>query len=62
MLTGNKTLCHVISIPAALSAAFSTTRVQDTSMALEEIIVTAQKREQSIQDVGLTISALPAGG
>ena len=35
---------------------------QQDSRAVEEIIVTAEKREESIQDVGLSISAFDADG
>ncbi len=39
----------------AISAAFASTAVQ--SAVLEEVTVTAQKREQSVQDVGIAITA-----
>ena len=31
---------------------------EDTAYTLEEVIVTAQKREQNVQDVGISITAL----
>ena len=51
----HKTLCHVVSIILAFPAVFSAVQAQEGT--LEEIIVTAQKREQSVQDVGLTVAA-----
>ncbi len=44
---------RLILIAAALSCASATS----TAAVLEEVVVTAQKREQSIQDVGISVSA-----
>ena len=57
MLSSNKTLSCLVSVFVAFPAVFSAAQAQDGAAALEEIIVTAQKREQSVQDVGLTITA-----
>ena len=59
MSTRNKALNCLVLIIIACPAVFVSVHAQtnDNAPALEEIIVTAQKREQSIQDVGLTISA-----
>src|SRR5690606_25997577 len=40
-----------------VAAAPAAAQTQTTRGALEQIIVTAQKREQSLQDVGVTITA-----
>ncbi len=45
MLVTGAALCSLTAVPAA-------------SQVLEEVVVTAQKREQSIQDVGISITAL----
>jgi iron complex outermembrane receptor protein len=50
------TLLPVAAVAATLWA--SVAAAQDSRGVLEEIVVTAQKREQSIQDVGISISAL----
>jgi iron complex outermembrane recepter protein len=50
-----KTLIGAMSVIAALPSA----RAQE-SIGLEEITVTAQRREQSLQDVGVSVSALGA--
>ena len=57
MLSNNKVVCFVISVAVAFSSVFSIANAQDDAGTLEEIIVTAQKREQSVQDVGLTVVA-----
>lgn len=46
----------LITIWIALAVGFTAVGVQ--SAVLEEIIVTAQKREQSLQDVGISVSAM----
>ena len=46
----------VLSLSASIALGFST-QVFAQSGLLEEIIVTAQKREQSLQDVGIAITA-----
>ena len=43
-------------LAAALAFSFSTESIAQTGM-LEEVIVTAQKREESVQDVGIAITA-----
>lgn len=48
-----------VSITATLSAGHA--MAQDDNWSIEEIIVTAQKREQSLQDVPLSVSAFSAG-
>ena len=57
MLFNNKVVCLVVSVAVAFSSVFSVANAQDDAGTLEEIIVTAQKREQSVQDVGLTVAA-----
>ncbi|MCY4361922.1 MAG: hypothetical protein OXE42_07040 [Gammaproteobacteria bacterium] len=61
MFTRLKTMSNVLIalVVSVLVAAPGVTQAQQAEGAavLEEIIVTAQKREESIQDVGLTISA-----
>ena len=56
MLPSNKTLSCLVSMFFTFPAVFSTANAQGGGT-LEEIIVTAQKREQSVQDVGLTVAA-----
>ncbi len=56
MLT-SKILRRVVSVTLTFFAVFSIANAQDGATALEEIIVTAQKRAQSVQDVGLTVAA-----
>src|SRR5688500_2849785 len=41
----------------AAAAALAGTAAAQTTSGLEEIIVTAQKREQSMQDVGIAVTA-----
>ena len=48
---------HAIRL-AVLSCLCGAASAQESRNVLEEIVVTAQKREQSIQDVGISISAL----
>ncbi|MCY3751809.1 MAG: TonB-dependent receptor plug domain-containing protein, partial [Gammaproteobacteria bacterium] len=57
MLSNNKVVYFVVSVVVAFSSVFSVANAQDDAGTLEEIIVTAQKREQSVQDVGLTVAA-----
>lgn len=45
----------------AVSATSLTTHAQDDSFVLEEVIVTAEKREASIQDTAIAVTALDAG-
>ena len=49
-------------LAAAVSAALApagTVQAQDDSLALEEIIVTATKREQNLQEIPASIQAIP---
>ena len=49
--------CHAnVRVLLAATAAFLATSL--SAQVLEEIVVTAQKREQNIQDVGIAITAL----
>lgn len=52
-------LCTALSLvlPAAAFAQDIATEQQDTTVGAGEIVVTAQKREQKLQDVGLSVSA-----
>ncbi len=59
MLT-HKTAAAVAAAIAAILAAPSVAQIERSSGALEEIVVTAQKREQNPQDVGLSITAFSA--
>ena len=55
----NKLALHIGAIAAFTSMTPSVTSAQDASgFALEEVIVTAQKREQNLQDVGISVTAL----
>jgi iron complex outermembrane receptor protein len=50
--------CHQLAAAIALATASQATLTQaDSAFTLEEIVITAQKREQSLQEVGITISA-----
>ncbi|MBT8080308.1 MAG: TonB-dependent receptor [Gammaproteobacteria bacterium] len=49
---------HTKALCALLSALLAFTVPAATAQVLEEIVVTAQKREQNIQDVGIAITAL----
>ena len=46
-----------ISLPTCLWISSVAAQTQRSAGALEEIIVTAQKREQNLQDIGMTITA-----
>ena len=59
MLSGNRILKY-FSLAIAFVIVIPTAQAQDSGGTLEEIIVTAQKREQSVQDVGLTVAAFGA--
>lgn len=52
-----RNLRFFLCAPALLSAAGMPVAFAQTSGGIEEVIVTAQKREQSLNDVGLTIQA-----
>ncbi len=49
----SSTAIFLLAVPAALAG----TAAAQTTSGLEEIIVTAQKREQSLQDVGIAVTA-----
>ena len=50
---------HLLHMAFAASALWTGQALsQDTIKALEEIVVTASKREENLQDVGLALSAL----
>lgn len=51
----SKKLFRKLPIPAAVSAALIS--VSSSAQMMEEVVVTAQKRQQSVQDVGITINA-----
>jgi iron complex outermembrane receptor protein len=52
---------YILTVGALIAAIPATTVIaQDVSVSLEEIIVTAQKREQNIQDIGLSVTAMDA--
>ena len=48
----------IVTVAAGVANAAAAQTAQAQSPAAEEIVVTAQKREQSIQDVPLAVSAL----
>jgi iron complex outermembrane receptor protein len=48
----------VTPLVAALSFAFATAPAQSQGLMLEEVIVTAQKRAESLQDVPMSVSAV----
>ncbi|MGI9284453.1 MAG: TonB-dependent receptor, partial [Pseudomonadales bacterium] len=48
-------LLPLFNLPLTISHVFA----QDTALGLEEVIVTARKREQSLQDVSVAVTALP---
>ena len=53
----NTKLALVIAVAAAAFPA-AVAAVEGISTSLEEIVVTARKREESLQNVGLAVSAL----
>ena len=56
----NKTSILYTAVIAALSSAsFGQDEAPGTGLALEEVIVTAQKREQTLQDVPVSVVGLP---
>lgn len=57
--THYKKTCIALAIGSALCGA-STAIAAENSLSLEEVIVTAQKRAQSLQDVPMAVSALSA--
>jgi iron complex outermembrane receptor protein len=56
IVNGNRTVAAAIALALAAPAAIDT--VQAAEGALEEIVVTARKREENLQDVGTAVSAL----
>ena len=63
MSLNRKVLAAVIGAVAALPAATTfaaDTKPQDSGSLLEEIVVTAQRREEKVQDVPIAISAFSA--
>jgi iron complex outermembrane receptor protein len=46
-----------LAVAAAFFSALPADTLAQTSSVLEEVIVTAQKREQSLQDVGIAVTA-----
>jgi iron complex outermembrane receptor protein len=57
------TLAHSVALAllAAAAAAPTTAAAADEAIRLEEIVVTAQKREQAVQDVPVSVLAINAG-
>ena len=59
-----KTIKDIVTKSFFLGALFATTNTwtvihaQESSAALEEIIVTAQKRQENLQTLGISVSAL----
>ena len=56
----NSTKVLVVAVMASGGASPVAAQAQSTTLALEEIIVTARKREESIQDVPVSVTALSA--
>ncbi len=54
-MSANHNFCRLVSI-VSVSLFLVTSNIADAQL-LEEIVVTAQKREQSLQDVGLSVTA-----
>jgi iron complex outermembrane recepter protein len=48
---------HLIATSALIAAAISSTAYAQTTNVIEELVVTAEKREQSLQDIPVAISA-----
>ena len=48
----------VIGLSLALATTGSLAQERDTSLALEEVIITAQKRTENLQDVPVSVSAI----
>lgn len=51
-------VCAALSLAIAAAVAPQTSTAQQSSLALEEIIVTARKRAESVQDVPLSVTAI----
>ncbi len=47
----------ILAVAVGLTSGVGTVAAQDSEPLLEEIIITAQKREQSLQDVGIAVTA-----
>ena len=47
-----------VAISVALSASTLYAQEENTGLTLEEVLVTAQKREQSLEDVPISVSAI----
>ncbi|MBK6740330.1 MAG: TonB-dependent receptor plug domain-containing protein [Haliea sp.] len=56
----NSTKVLVVAVMASGGASPVAAQAQSTTLALEEIIVTARKREEFIQDVPVSVTALSA--
>jgi outer membrane receptor protein involved in Fe transport len=54
------TVASIIASTASAQQAADATSAQATEVVLEEVIVTARKREESLQDVPLTVTAITA--
>ncbi len=48
-------------LTTAIMMAISTTTLAQTKVTIEETLVTAQKREQSVQDIPVAVTAIDAG-